>query len=58
MHTERSIKSWSQSPTWGDAVVKTRETWWSDRIIIRKDGKERIAGPYPGARIYKARWMK
>lgn len=55
---EKGIKSFSLSAKWGDATVKPREVWWTDRVIIRKDGKERIAGPYPGARFYKARWMK
>lgn len=58
IHSERSIKSFSRSSKWGDATVKTREIWWTDRIHIRKDGEERLLGPYPGARFYKARWMK
>jgi hypothetical protein len=58
IRAEKSIKSFSQSAQWGDVTVKTREVWWTDRIIIRKDGKERMVGPYPGARFYKARWMK
>ena len=58
INSERSIKSFSPSSKWGDATVKTREVWWTDRIQIRKNGEERLVGPYPGARFYKARWMK
>lgn len=52
------IKSFSRNPAWGDAYVVVREAWWSDRILVRAGDKERVIGPYPGARFYKARWMK
>ena len=52
------IKSFSRNPGWGDAYVVVREVWWSDRIIVRAGDEERVIGPYPGARFYKARWMK
>ncbi len=55
---EHAVKCLSPSPVWGEATVKTREIWWTDRILVRQAGKEHVIGPYPGARFYKARWMK
>ena len=52
------IKSFSRNPAWGDAYVVVREVWWTDRILVRAGWEERVIGPYPGARFYKARWMK
>ena len=52
------IKAYSPSATWGDAFTIVREVWWTDRILVRKGGEERVIGPYPGAKFYKARWME
>ena len=54
---QSDIKAFSPDPVWGDAYTIVRQTWWTDRIIVVKDGVERIIGPYPGTKIYKARWM-
>ena len=52
------LKAYSPNADWGDAYTIVRQVWWTDRILVRKDGAERVIGPYPGAKFYKARWMK
>ena len=54
---QAELKAYSPDAEWGDAFTIVREVWWTDRIIVRKGGEERIIGPYPGAKFYKARWM-
>ena len=54
----RDIKAYSPDKTWGNAYTTVRTVWWTDRIIVKKGGEERVIGPYPGAKFYKARWMK
>ena len=55
---QSNIKAYSPSATWGDAFTIVRTKWWTDRIIVKKGDEERVIGPYPGAKFYKARWMK
>ena len=55
---QAELKAYSPDAEWGDAYTIVREVWWTDRIIVRKGGEERIIGPYPGAKFYKARWMR
>lgn len=54
----KDIKAYSPDETWGDAYTVVRTVWWTDRIVVRKGDEERVIGPYPGAKFYKARWMK
>lgn len=54
---EKDVKSLSPS-AFGLAVTKVREVWWTDRILVRNGEEERVVGPYPGLRFYKARWMR
>ncbi|MBQ6328876.1 MAG: hypothetical protein IJI35_07680 [Kiritimatiellae bacterium] len=54
----KDIKAYSPNKTWGNAYTTVRTVWWTDRIIVKKGDEERVIGPYPGAKFYKARWMK
>ena len=54
----KDIKAYSSDATWGNAYTTVRTVWWTDRIIVKKGDEERVIGPYPGAKFYKARWMK
>ena len=54
----KNIKAYSPNATWGDAFTIVRTKWWTDRIIVKKGDEERVIGPYPGTKFYKARWMK
>ena len=54
----KNIKAYSPDATWGNAYTTVRTVWWTDRIIVKKGDEERVIGPYPGAKFYKARWMK
>jgi len=56
---QRNAKSFSRNPTNGDLMQIPTESWWSDRLVIANpDGTERILGPFPNARFYKARWAR
>lgn len=53
-----NVKSYSRDRAKGTLLSVPRERWWTDRLICRgRDGTERVIGPFPGARFYKARWM-
>ena len=54
----KDIKAYSPDATWGNAYTTVRTVWWTDRIIVKKGDEERVIGPYPGAKFYKARWMR
>ena len=54
----KNVKSVSRDKDRGDLLTVVREVWWTDRLIVRKDGTEYEVGPYAGARFYKARWAK
>ncbi|MCQ2388208.1 MAG: DUF6528 family protein [Kiritimatiellae bacterium] len=54
----RNVKSFSRDETKGDLLSVPRERWWTDRLIVREtNGGDRVVGPFPGARFYKARWV-
>ena len=50
------VKSFSRNARYGDLSVVSRESWWTDRLLVDLDGAEYVVGPYPGTRFYKARW--
>ena len=52
----KAVKSFSRNERYGDLSAVVREVWWTDRLLVDKDGAEHVVGPYPGARFYKARW--
>ena len=52
----KSVKSFSRNARYGDLSAVVREVWWTDRLLVDKNGVEYVVGPYPGARFYKARW--
>lgn len=52
------VKSFSRDCVKGDLLQIPTEQWWSDHLIaVGTDGGDRIVGPFPGARFYKARWL-
>ena len=54
----KNVKSFSRDAVKGDLLAIPRESWWTDRLLVRtSDGALRTIGPFPGARFYKARWM-
>ena len=54
----KNVKSFSRDAAKGDLLAIPRESWWTDRLLVRtSDGALRTIGPFPGARFYKARWM-
>ena len=53
--SDRYVKGFDRSSE-GDLLTIPRERWWTDRLVVRKDGHERTVGPFPGSRFYKARW--
>lgn len=54
----RNVKSFSRDALQGDLVTFPRQGWWTDRlVVIGTNGIVRTLGPFPKARIYKARWL-
>ena len=54
----KNVKSFSRDAVKGDLLAIPRESWWTDRLLVRtSDGVLRTIGPFPGVRFYKARWM-
>ena len=51
-------KSWSHDPAAGDLLLVPTVRWWSDGLLLRTDGRTRTLGPVPGAKFYKARWLR
>ena len=52
------VKSFSRNARYGDLSAVVRESWWTDRLLVDKDGVEYTVGPYPGTRFYKVRWAE
>lgn len=54
-----NVKSFSRDSAKGDLMQVPTERWWSDRLLVTdRDGKDRVVGPFRGARFYKARWIE
>ena len=63
--TEGAVKAFDPSPDGKSFLVTTAKTkWWTDSLEVctpGKDGGETVFAPalvLPGAKIYKARWVK
>lgn len=57
--SRRNAKSYSPSAAHGAIYLIPRQSWWSDRIIIDEgECGAREIGPFPGAKFYKARWVR
>ena len=53
-----NVKSISRDAAKGDLLLIPTEMWWADRLLVMTGGVQRVVGPFPGARFYKARWME
>lgn len=54
-----NVKSFSRDSSKGDLVQVPTERWWSERLLVTdRDGKDRVIGPFKGAKFYKARWIE
>lgn len=56
--SDRNVKSFTRAAGGADVLTIPRESWWTDRVIVREGGTDRVIGPFPGSRFYKARWCE
>lgn len=52
------VKCWSVNGDGEEVLCVPRERWWTDRLILKREGREHVYGPFPGTKFYKARWFR